>query len=115
MELTKEAIRQHRLQGNILLQNHLAKWLDLYEKDDESVFRLGIALANKIRPSGHPGFASIAGRKLKNPLIPDPKPIVPHWNDFFTGKTQKPRKDNHFVKFAVRYLIDQHVMPSWYW
>jgi hypothetical protein len=43
------------------------------------------------------------------------RPIEVDYYDFFFEADEKPRAEDHFVRYAVQYLIDMDICPDWHW
>jgi hypothetical protein len=134
---TDEELRGVMLRGDTKLQVRFAQWMDNWLKQYKLSSQSTWNLVNSLRPLTHKPIMELKelafGASRPGHAATESSPIVLLSQYFFMGDEkegtydeasatvpkirlqQKPRVENNFVRYAVKFLIEHEVVKGWKW
>jgi hypothetical protein len=136
VEFTDEDLKGFILRGDVDLQEYFGAWQDSWLKERKVSVQLTWNLLNMLRPVSSSSIRQLGLLPFEKRPAHEPfssAPIVLLSQYFFMGAEkeldfdeesqtipkirlqQKPRAENHFVRYAAQFLIDKNWVPQWQW
>jgi len=103
----------------LLIEWHVAFTQGKNDKPNKGEVTKRVKLLNKIRPKNEPFDTSIYEGLLKTgkkKIIPntETEPLLFHLGYYYREQDTKKRKEDNFLEWGVRYLMDMRLVPDWY-